>query len=264
MSISALNAAVTGAQAAQQEIDVISNNISNAGTTGFKAGIVQTEDLFYRNLVLAGVPNNQNQNDTNKPVGVAIGSGVRVTGTSRDMAVGSPVSTNNPLDIALAGPGYFQISMPAYPNGRGFTRNGSFKTDNNGKITDLNGNPLADDITIPPGVHIEQISINQAGEVFITDSKNIRDKIGQITLYTFPNEQGLQPLGANMYVETNGSGEAIDVDAASVDMRSKYTEKSNVSTIKELMALVEAQRRYDMAIRVITTVTEMEDAMIKS
>jgi flagellar basal-body rod protein FlgG len=264
MSIPALNTAVTGAQAAQEHINVITNNISNAQTPGFKAGMVTTEDLFYRSLVQAGVQNNQNQNDSNRPVGVYVGSGTRVNGVTRLMTNVGVLNTGNPLDLAITGPGYFQIVMPTYPNGRGFSRAGNFKLDNNRNIVTQRGELLSDNITVPQGVNPNSITIGSDGSVTAVDANNNPVPLGRITLYVFPNEQGLQPLGNDMLVETAGSGQAEEMANQTNSMIQKSLEKSNVSTVKELMALVESQRTYDLSVKIISTVTEMEETAIKA
>lgn len=256
MSI-ALQAAVTGAYASQTAIDVIANNISNVRTIGFKGGEVQTADLFYLNLKRSGTI--ENSEASVRPVGVQVGTGSKVIGTHRNLAQGALRQTSQPFDIAITGSGYFAVSLP---NGRiGYTRDGSFKKDPvTGNIVTADGLPLTNNIAIPANViDNDTISISRSGEVSVQDPANpaVNIVIGQLQLFTFPNDQGLSAIGNNMLEETVSSGAAVELDVLDDCFQHRWLEQSNVQAVKELTELISAQRAYELNTRVIRVVDEV-------
>jgi len=258
MTIAALNAAAAAVEVERSRIEVLANNVANANTTGFKASEVDTEDGFYNTLKKAGIQ--ENADAGKRPIGAQIGSGARIAGIHRILTQGAFKTTNQPLDIAIAGAGYFAINIPTFPNGRGFTRDGSFKIDpDTGQIVTIRGEPLLDGITIPNGIDPSAVTIAKDGTVSYTDpATNAQNEIGRIQLWTFPNEKGLEEKGSNTLVETVGSGDALEV----VDQNNRFLqnnlEMSNVSTVEMLTKLVAAQRAYELGVRFIKVADELE------
>ncbi len=252
----ALQAAVSGTQVAQLRIDNIANNIANLNTNGYKKTDVQTSDLFYMNLKKAGIL--ENTEASKRPVGVQVGMGSKVTGIYRNLAQGSPTRTDHPLDIALTGPGYFGIALPN--GGRGFTRAGSFHRDpDTGNIVTIDGKTFIDNIAIPAEINLEDINISRDGLITAKDPNNPAGliEIGQLEIFTFPNEHGLEATGDNLLVETQASGEAVAIDDTTGRFLQLHLEDSNVTAVKELTELITAQRAYELNSRVIRVVDEI-------
>ena len=256
MADMALQAAVSGSRVAQARIDNIANNIANLSTTGYKKTDIQASDLFYMNLKKAGIL--ENTEASRRPVGVQVGMGAKVIGTYRNLAQGAPKQTNQPLDIAIKGPGYFAIALP---NGRvGYTRAGSFKRDGTtGDITTIDGKRLETNITIDPNVTLDQINIGADGAITRNDPTNnaATIEVDQLLVYTFPNDHGLEAIGDNLLIATPASGEAILVDDTSEMFEQGWLEQSNVTAVEELTELITAQRAYELNNRVIRVVDEV-------
>ena len=199
------------------------------------------------NLKKAGIL--ENTEASRRPVGVQVGMGAKVIGTYRNLAQGAPKQTNQPLDIAIKGPGYFAIALP---NGRvGYTRAGSFKRDGTtGDITTIDGKRLETNITIDPNVTLDQINIGADGAI-------TRIEVDQLLVYTFPNDHGLEAIGDNLLIATPASGEAILVDDTSEMFEQGWLEQSNVTAVEELTELITAQRAYELNNRVIRVVDEV-------
>ena len=258
MAMPALNVAVTGLQIAEKDTQVHANNIANLKTPGFKKSILQTSDLFYTTLKKAGVMENT-ANGTSRPVGAQLGSGARINGVYRVLEQGNFKFTGQPLDIALKGPGYFAIAIPNFPNGRGYTRNGTFQVDAETRmIVTANGDHLEGDYTIPDGVEMDKINISPDGIISYTDDAGGQPEIGQIQLYTFPNEKGLEAVGNDMLVETVGSGEGFVVADPNNKFVQKYLEDSTTSSVQELTELISSQRAYELCTRIVKVADEME------
>lgn len=257
MSVAALNAAVTGAMAAQVQIDNIANNIANVATAGFKKSSVETADLFYMTLKKAGSV--ENAEASRRPVGVQIGYGTKVTGSSRNLAQGHLIQTNHALDIAITGRGYLAVTLP---NGRvGYTRAGLLKKDpDSGLIVTTDGKPLTNNIAISDDIDVETINISKSGLITAPDPQNPGTdiEIGQIELFTFPNERGLQAIGDNTLEVTVASGEAIQIDDLTDRIQQKFYEGSNVTSVQELTELITAQRAFELNSRVIRVVDEVQ------
>ena len=260
--MSSSSAAITAMEAAQKAIDVQINNIANLKTTGFKKSDLQTSDLFYTELKRAGTL--ENVNNARRPVGAQIGCGTKVSSVNRNLEQGQIKQTNQPLDIALTGPGYFAIAMPNFRNGRAYTRDGSFHLDaDSRRIVTSRGEPLEQDITIPPDITADKITIDPDGKVSVTYPDNTVEEIDTIEIYTFQNEQGLEVKGNNLLTETEASGDAIQVDNPRNRFLQKSLESSNVSSIQALTDMIGAQRQYEMASRALRIKDEMEERLTK-
>ncbi|MEA0970335.1 Flagellar basal-body rod protein FlgG [Candidatus Megaera venefica] len=258
MSSIAMSAAVTGAQAQQLRIDTISNNVANVNTDGYKRMEASFSDLFYINLKRAGIL--ENAEAAPRPTGVQIGMGTRVIGTYRVVEQGPLHQTFHPLDIALKGPGYFGVTLPN--NRIGYTRAGSFKLDSDRNIVTQDGNSLTTAISIPANVALEDVQIAENGQITVQDPANPAQniEIGQLEIFTFPNESGLEAIGNNLLVETVGSGEAVAVDDLNGRFKQTFLEGSNVKAVEELTKLIEAQRAYELNTRVISTEDKILEA----
>lgn len=256
------SAAITAMEAAQKSIDVQINNIANLKTIAFKKSDLQTSDLFYTELKRAGTL--ENANNTKRPVGAQIGCGTKVSSVNRNIEQGQIKQTNQPLDIALTGPGYFAIAMPNFRNGRAFTRDGSFHMDpESRRIVTARGEPLEQDIAIPPDITADRITIDPDGKVSVTHPDNSIEEIATIEIFTFPNEQGLEAKSNNLFSETDGSGDAVIVDNPNGRFLQKALESSNVSSIEALTDMIAAQRQYEMASRALRIQDEMQERLTK-
>jgi len=258
MASIAMSAAVTGAQAQQLRIDTIANNVANVNTDGYKRMEASFSDLFYINLKRAGIL--ENAEAAPRPTGVQIGMGTRVIGTYRVVEQGPLHQTFHPLDIALKGPGYFAVILPN--NRIGYTRAGSFKLDSDRNIVTQDGNSLTTAISIPANVALEDVQIAENGQITVQDPANPAQniEIGQLEIFTFPNESGLEAVGNNLLIETVGSGEAVAVDDLNGRFKQTFLEGSNVKAVEELTKLIEAQRAYELNTRVISTEDKILEA----
>ena len=258
MASIAMSAAVTGAQAQQLRIDTIANNVANVNTDGYKRMEASFSDLFYINLKRAGIL--ENAEAAPRPTGVQIGMGTRVIGTYRVVEQGPLHQTFHPLDIALKGPGYFAVILPN--NRIGYTRAGSFKLDSDRNIVTQDGNSLTTAISIPANVALEDVQIAEDGQITVQDPANpVQNiEIGQLEIFTFPNESGLEAIGNNLLIETVGSGEAVAVEDLNGRFKQTFLEGSNVKAVEELTKLIEAQRAYELNTRVISTEDKILEA----
>lgn len=250
----ALWVARTGLDAQQTQLDVISNNLANVSTNGFKRARTVFEDLLYQTLRQPGAQSSQT---SQIPSGLAIGTGVRPVATERIQTQGNPTLTNNDLDVAINGSGFFQILLP--DGSTGYTRDGSFQPDSTGQLVTMSGYPLQPSITIPTGS--QSVTIAKDGTVSVTlQGQTAPSQIGSIQLATFINPAGLQSVGENLYLETSSSGTATAVtpgtNGAGV-LNQKYVESSNVNVAEELVSMIQTQRAYEMNTRVITTADSM-------
>ncbi|PCJ29265.1 MAG: flagellar basal-body rod protein FlgG [Rickettsiales bacterium] len=248
----ALHTAVTGAEAQQTRINIIAGNVAAVNVDGYKKQEASFADIFYTNLKKAGII--ENSEASPRPIGAQIGMGVKLVGTYRNLAQGPLNQTFRALDMAIAGGGYFAITLP---NGRvGYTRAGNFQKDaQTGNIVTSKGNPLTNGIAIPEGINVEDIQISDNGLITAQDPDNPVGliEIGQVELFTFPNESGLEAIGDNLLVETVGSGEAVNIDDLTGRIKQRFLEGSNVQAVEELTKLIEAQRAYELNTRVIST-----------
>ncbi|MBB3808025.1 flagellar basal-body rod protein FlgG [Pseudochelatococcus contaminans] len=249
MSILAI--AATGAEAQQTNIEVIANNIANLNTTGFKRSRAEFSDLLYQQLRVPGVPN-QTQDGT-VPEGARLGVGTQVTAIRNLHKQGSLTQTGNDFDVAITGRGWFRIVGPN--DEILYTRAGAFNKNEDGQIVTLDGFEVADGLVIPEGTI--RVTINEAGQVYaLVDNAGNQEQqeVGQITMATFANDVGLEPLGNNLFRETLSSGapvEGVAGDAGFGTIKQNYLEASNVDPVKEITELISAQRAYEMNSKVI-------------
>lgn len=251
---SALWAAKTGLDAQQTRMAVVSNNLANVNTTGFKKSRAVFEDLLYQNMRQAGAQSTQ---QTQLPTGFQLGVGVRPVATARIFTQGNLQQTDNKLDVAINGNGFFQVAMP--DGTLGYTRDGSFRVDATGQVVTSNGMPLSPPVTIP--ANATSVTIGGDGVVSITTPNAVAGtQVGQIQLATFVNPAGLDPRGQNLYFETAASGTAT-VGAAGTNgtgqLKQGFVETSNVNVVEELVSMIQAQRAYEINSKAIQTTDQM-------
>ncbi|WP_315727826.1 MULTISPECIES: flagellar basal-body rod protein FlgG [unclassified Bradyrhizobium] len=251
----ALHTAATGMAAQELNVQVISNNIANLRTTGFKKQTAAFQDLIYEHVRRVGAQSSDQ--GTILPVGIDIGGGVKTVGTPRSMTQGTLSQTGNDLDLAVSGEGFFKILMPDGTNQ--YTRDGTFQMDNQGRIVTAQGNPVQPTITIPQNA--SGITVNSQGQVSVTlPGSSTSQIIGQIQLTRFINKAGLQPVGNNQFIETPSSGAPQDGIAnqqgyGSITQGS--LEQANVDVVSEMSELIAAQRAYEMNAKVISAADQM-------
>lgn len=251
----ALSIAATGMLAQQLNVEVISNNIANMNTTGYKRQRAEFQDLLYQNIERAGAASSDA--GTVAPTGIQIGVGVRTAGVYRVTSQGELVNSETPLDIAINGKGYFKVQLPTGEDA--YTRAGSFQLSPQGEIVNSEGFPVSPGITIPQ--EAIDISINANGEVLVTIEGQLEPQnVGQFEVVTFPNNAGLQALGDNLLSETPASGAASTGSPNTPGYGAivqGYLERSNVNSVAEITQLIAAQRAYEMNSKVISTADEM-------
>ncbi len=253
-----LDIGATGMLAQQMNVDVISNNIANMTTTGFKRQRVEFQDLIYQHLDRPGSPSSSNGNTV--PSGISLGLGVRPAATYRTHEQGTIQITDNDLDLAISGRGFFQIQLP---NGdTAYTRAGSFQRNQNGEIVTPEGYLLEPTITIPDDAIA--IEVNGEGEVLATVPGQVTPQnLGQIQTANFVNPAGLEATGDNLFLETEASGAPTLNNPGTDDfgrLQQGMLEQSNVDAVKEITMLITAQRAYEMNSKVISTSDEMMQA----
>lgn len=246
--------AATGLDAQQSRVRTIANNLANVSTTGFKRDRLVFEDLLYQNRRQAGAMADQNNT---LPSGLYTGVGVRVVASEKQHSQGSLQKTDNSLDMAIEGNGFFQIT---HPDGTtAYTRDGSFQLNENGEIVTANGMLLDPAITIPQ--EATSITIGSDGTVSVMEPGNATPtNLGQIQLVRFINPTGLEPIGDNLYRETQASGTPVannPGDEGLGTIRQCFLETSNVNVVEELVCMIEAQRAYEMNSKSISTSDQM-------
>ncbi|MGJ5181351.1 flagellar basal-body rod protein FlgG [Bradyrhizobium oligotrophicum] len=251
----ALHTAATGMAAQELNVQVISNNIANLRTTGFKKQTAAFQDLIYEHMRRVGAQSSDQ--GTILPVGVDIGGGVKTVGTPRSMTQGTLSQTGNDLDLAISGEGFFKVLMPdgTYQ----YTRDGTFQMDNQGRIVTAQGNPVQPTITIPNNA--SGITVNAQGQVSVTlPGSTTSNIIGQIQVTRFINKAGLQPVGNNQFTDTPSSGAPQD-GVANQEGYGSITqgslEQANVDVVSEMSELIAAQRAYEMNAKVISAADQM-------
>jgi len=241
--------------AQQLNVEVISNNIANMNTTGFKRQRAEFQDLLYQNLERVGA--NSSDAGTIVPSGIQVGVGVKTGAVYRISQQGDLTITENDYDLAIEGRGFFRIQMPSGEDA--YTRAGSFQVGPDGQIVTMEGYIVGPGIAVPEGTR--DIAINEQGQVqAVIDGDPAPQTVGQIELATFLNPAGLEAIGDNLMLETAASGAAnIGVPGAAGFGRLKqgFLEMSNVNTVQEITALIQAQRAYEMNSKVITASDEM-------
>ncbi|MCH8110606.1 MAG: flagellar basal-body rod protein FlgG [Proteobacteria bacterium] len=253
--MSALSIAGTGMLAQQLNVEVISNNIANMNTTGFKRQRAVFQDLIYQNLLRVGTQTTDS--GTIEPSGIQIGVGVNAGAVYRITEQGSLTNTGNDLDMAIQGKGYFRITLS--DGSSAYTRAGTFQLSPTGLIVTQDGLNVAPGLTVPNDAI--DITINQNGEVLaIINGQVTPTNVGQIELVSFANESGLEAVGDNLLLETAASGTAtpgVPGVGGNGTILQGFLETSNVNPVAEVTSLITAQRAYEMNSRVITTADEM-------
>jgi flagellar basal-body rod protein FlgG len=249
----------TGMNAQQLSIDVIANNLANVSTTGFKKSTTEFKDLLYE---MIKVPGSQTSANTESPTGIQVGIGVRPDAVSKIFTQGDLIGTENELDVAIDGPGFFEIELP---NGNSaYTRAGNFKRDSTGQITTANGYPILPALVIPDGSRDIVISETGVVSAVIGDDTDSTE-IGTLELTTFTNNQGLRALGDNLFQETAASGIAtpgVPGDEGYGVLIQTYLEGSNVNIVSEMAMLITTQRAYEINSKTIQTSDEMMQATV--
>ncbi|WP_349357544.1 flagellar basal-body rod protein FlgG [Stappia sp.] len=250
----ALHIAATGMRAQELNVEVISNNVANMRTTGYKRQRADFQDLLYQNLRRMGT--NTSANGTIVPTGVQVGSGVKTASTARIMSQGNLAQTGKELDVAIRGEGFFQIQMP--DGGTAYTRDGSFERDANGQLVTVDGYAVDPGIVIPQDAR--DVTISADGQVQVVGAGNAIQQLGQIQIARFVNKSGLEAIGDNLFLETESSGAAV-VGAPGEDgfgdLMQNHLEMANVDAVGEISDLIAAQRAYEMNSRIIKAADEM-------
>jgi flagellar basal-body rod protein FlgG len=240
--------------AEEAQLDAISNNLSNANTVGFKKVRADFQDLMYQTVTAAGA---QTTATTQSPTGLQVGTGVRMVSTTRLQGQGSIQQTNNPLDLAIQGNGFFVVQQadgtPAY------TRDGSLHTDAQGRVVTSDGSPLEPPISIP--ANATNVTIGADGTVSVTtQGQTTPTQVGQIQIANFINPSGLSASGQNLFTATAASGDA-QVGNAGTDGRGSVQqgsiEQSNVDVVEEMVGLISAQRAYEIDTKVVSAADQM-------
>lgn len=254
----ALYTAATGMAAQEKNVEVISNNVANMRTTGFKRQTVHFQDLLYDHQRRAGSPTSDQ--NTQVPAGVFVGSGTKVVATPRVMSQGTITQSERSFDVAIRGEGFLRIQLP---DGRiAYTRDGGFETDSQGRIVTKEGYVVDPGITVPQTA--TSVSIDQTGQVSaLLPGSTTPQQLGQFTLSRFVNKVGLESIGDNLYLETAGSGPAIDGTPGTDgfgNMQQGYLEESNVNAVTEIAAMIQAQRAYELNSKIIQGADQMLQA----
>ncbi len=252
--IRALWIASTGMDAQQLNIDIISHNLANVNTVGFKKSRPDYQDLMYQELKSAGASSSPS---TQVPTGLQIGQGVRTVSTEKIFAQGNFKQTDNPLDIAIEGDGFFQVTMP--DGTIAYTRAGEFKIDRDGRIVTSDGYTLEPQIILPTDALT--ITISADGIVSVTQPNvSVPTELGNIELVRFVNPSGLQAIGKNLYLATNASGDPI-IGVPGTEgigtLAQGFLEMSNVSVVEEMVNMIVAQRAYEINSKAIQTADDM-------
>ena len=244
----------TGLDAQQTQMDVISNNLANVSTTGFKKSRAVFEDMLYQTLRQPGAQSSQ---QTQIPSGLQIGTGVRPIATERIHTQGNLQQTGNSLDLAINGAGFFQVLMP--DGTTAYTRDGSFQSDSQGQLVTASGFAVQPAITIP--ANALSVTIGRDGVVSVTQPGVAAPvQVGSLQLATFINPAGLQSMGENMYAETASSGTPntnVPGTNGAGYLSQGYVETSNVNVVEELVSMIQTQRAYEINSKAITTSDQM-------
>lgn len=253
--IRAMFSAATGMVAQQTNIDAIANNLANVNTTGFKRSRVNFQDLLYETVRLPGTRTSEG---VTTPEGIQIGHGVRLASVAKNFSPGSFIRTEGEFDLAIEGKGFFQITLP---DGReAYTRDGSFRANQDGEIMTIDGFRLTAGITVP--TERLEVGIGSDGTISVTEpNQTTPTALGPIQLTRFPNPAGLDAsLGQGLFLETEASGAPVQSDPG-LDgagfLRHRFLESSNVQVVEEIINLIIAQRAYEANSKVIQTADEM-------
>ena len=256
-----LDIASTGMQAQQTNVEVISNNIANMNTTGYKRQRVEFQDLLYQNLRRVGTTSSDT--GTVVPSGAQVGLGVKTAAVYRIGEQGNLQQTSNQLDMAISGNGFFQVTLPT--GDTAYTRDGTFSLSPSGGIVTADGYVVQPGITIP--TNATSVTINANGEVLATIAGAVAPtNVGQIQLAVFPNETGLSANGGNLLTQTAASGgpvSGVPGTSGFGSVMQGFVETSNVNVVSEMSSLITAQRAYEMNSRVISASDDMLSTLTK-
>ncbi len=245
--LKAFSTAATGMAGQQMMVDVIANNLANINTTGFKRSQINFQDLLYVKMSQAGA---EIASGINSPTGLEIGSGVRAASTSKVFTVGELENTGRPLDIAIAGDGFLQVTLPS--GDTRYTRDGALQVNANGQLVTTTGYSIEPAITLPTDA--TAVDIGKDGTVNVTDASGTQSVVGNLQLVRFPNPTGLSNEGDNLFSETAASGTAVTGTPGENgfgSIQAGMLEKSNVQMITELVNLITAERAYEINSRAI-------------
>jgi flagellar basal-body rod protein FlgG len=252
--IRALWSSATGMTAQQTNLDVISNNIANVSTNGYKRSRADFQDLLYQTERLQGV---RSENGTQVPTGIQIGHGTALASVNKVFMQGEYNQTENQFDLAIEGSGFFQVTMPS--GDTAYTRAGSFKSDSEGRLVTADGFLLTPNITVPQATL--SVSIEQDGTVSAqVQGQTAAQQLGTIDLATFANPSGLNAIGKSLFLETDASGTPVTGRAGQNgigNLRQGYLEMSNVNIMQEMVNMIIAQRAYEANSKGIQAADEM-------
>lgn len=246
--------ATTGMSAQNLNMDVISNNLANVSTSGFKKSRADFQDLLYQIMQVPGSPTSA---DTKSPTGIQVGLGVKPAAITKVFTEGDIIQTENKLDVAIEGSGFFQVTLP--DGNTAYTRAGNFKLDGEGRLTTSDGYPIDPEITIPEDA--TEVTISQTGVVSaIVGDSTTSTELGNLDLADFVNDAGLIAIGKNLFRETEASGTAT-VSTPGTNgigtLLQGYIENSNVNLVEEMTHMITTQRAYEINSKVISTSNEM-------
>ena len=251
----ALSIAATGMLAQQRNVEVVSNNLANMNTTGYMRRRTEFHDLLYQNLRRVG--STSSDDGSVVPSGVQIGLGVKLAAVYRIHEQGNLNATDNTLDMAIQGKGFFQIELPS--GDTAYTRDGTFQLNADGEIVTHDGYSVLPGITVPDDAI--DVTINQSGEVLVKVQGQVElQNVGQLEIATFANEAGLEAVGSNLLTETPASGAptvSSPQEPGYGSILQGFLETSNVNAVEEITNLISAQRAYEMNSKVIQTADEM-------
>ena len=254
--LKSLYTTATGMKAQQTMVDMIANNIANVNTAGFKKSQASFEDLFYVTLQSPGLA--RGANDSAVPIGTQIGSGTRLNGTTKVFSTGTLEITERNLDLAIDGEGFFAVKLP--DGSQGYTRDGSFQVNADGKMVTGTGNVLDPEITLPSDTL--EIAIDPEGRVNVRTASNpdVSTQVGLLTINRFVNPSGMLAVGANVMRPTEASGPPINASPGTNGLgllKQGFIERSNVQIVNELVNLIVAQRAYEVNSRAIQASDQM-------
>lgn len=243
----------SGMNVQQTNLDAISNNLANVNTTGFKKVRAEFQDLLYQTL---SAPGSDTSNNTETPSGIQVGLGSKLVATNRIFSQGSLKNTGNPLDMAISGNGFFQVTLP--DGTTGYTRDGSFNIDQNGQVVTSQGYALDPQVNIPQGTL--GISVGKDGTVSVDIGEGEPQVAGNLQLVNFINPSGLKALGGNVYQATNASGDPVvgnpgDLGFGSIE--SNFLEGSNVNVAEEMINMIIGQRAFEATSRSVRTADQV-------
>ncbi len=249
----------TGMSAQNLNMDVIANNLANVSTSGFKRSRADFQDLLYQIMKVPGSPTSA---DTRSPTGIQVGLGVKTAAVSKVFTEGDLIQTDNELDVAIEGSGFFQITMP--DGNIAYTRAGTFKLDGDGRITTSDGYPLDPEIVIPEDAVL--VTISETGVVSATLGDDTEStEIGNIDLAIFVNDAGLQAIGRNLFRETESSGAAavgVPGNEGYGTLLQGFVENSNVNMVEEIAHMITTQRAFEINSNVVSTSDEMMQTVV--